>query len=234
MPRLDLEFYETPQTLVKYLYSEHQIYGRVLEPCVGSGAIIRACRDQAIEWITNDLDPDFAAHYHEDATSPTFWNRFKPGSTLLTPNHRYQPIDHVCSNTPFTPAIEIIDHAIQTARESVAMYLRISIHEPLKEGIRRTWMHDHPPTKILFLPRFAYQRSGKTGKWTTDSATACWCIWNTADPTAPQVIRYPPEWVLTELDAETPFYRARMDALMGFTGSEKDRQAQRMALKVAA
>lgn len=32
--------------------------------------------------------------------------------------------------------------------------------------------------------------------------------------------------MLDELEAFTPSYRERMDALMGYTGSEKDRQEQ--------
>ncbi len=74
-------------------------------------------------------------------------------------------------------------------------------------------MREHTPTGILWLPRFAYQRSKTTGKWTTDSVCACWVIW-LKDPNAPQFIRYAPESVIDELDAETPAYRARMDRLM--------------------
>ncbi len=86
-----------------------------------------------------------------------------------------------------------------------------------------------PPRRVSpALPRFAYQRSKTTGQWTTDSVCACWVIWMT-DPGAPQFIRYAPEWVIDQLDAETPAYRARMDALMGYTGSEGARREQRKA-----
>ena len=95
----------------------------------------------------------------------------------------------------------------------VAMHLRASIHEVLKTGTRRTWMDRRTPTGILWLPRFAYQRSKTTGKWTTDSVCACWVIW-LKDPLAPQFIRYAPEWVIDDLNAETPEYRRRMDAIM--------------------
>lgn len=44
-------------------------------------------------------------------------------------------------------------------------------------------MAEHTPTGILWLPRFAYQRSKKTGKWTTDSVCACWVVW-LKDPNA--------------------------------------------------
>jgi hypothetical protein len=105
------------------------------------------------------------------------------------------------------------------------MHLRASIHEVLKRGPQRTWMAEHRPTGLLWLPRFGYQRSRTTGKWATDSVCACWCVW-LKDPAAPQFIHYAPEWVLDALKRETPAYRARMDELMGFTGSTLERQAQ--------
>ena len=54
--------------------------------------------------------------------------------------------------------------------------------------------------------------------------TSCWCVWLKGETR--QVIDYAPESVIDELDAFTPGYRERMDALMGFTGSEAERQRQ--------
>lgn len=224
---LDFEFYETPETFTRYLFREVDIRGIVFEPCVGAGAIQRGADRQASanlrQWVTNDLDPRWPADYHEDAATTQLWNR--QGLDAIG------GIDWTVSNPPFTPAIEIITRALQHSRVGVAMHLRASIHEVLKTGIRRTWMTNHQPTGILWLPRFAYQRSKKTGEWTTDSVCACWVVWLkpalavqagygppghglTFEKPAPQFIRYAPEWVLDELAAETPMYRARMDTLM--------------------
>lgn len=152
-----------------------------------------------VRWFTNDLDPRWAADVHKDARDRTLWEAHE--------------VDWTVSNPPFTPAIEIITKAIEFSKIGVAMHLLASIHEVLKTGVRRTWMAAHPPTGILWLPRFAYQRSKATGKWSTDSVCACWCIW-LKDPVAPQFIRYAPEWVIDDLEKETPHYRARMDTLM--------------------
>ena len=210
---IDFEFYETPQTFTRYLFREMMgiapIVGTVFEPCVGSGAIVRAA--QALpaapdrQWVTNDLDPRWPADYHEDAANTQLWNR--QGLDAIG------GIDWTVSNPPFTPAIDIVTRALSYSRIGVALHLRASIHEVLKTGPRRWWMAQHTPTGILWLPRFAYQRSKKTGDWTTDSVCACWVIW-LQDRTVPQFICYAPEWVLDELAAETPTYRARMDALM--------------------
>ena len=206
---MDFEFYETPQTFTKWLFRQVgieqgglPIVGRVFEPCVGSGAIVRAARELPAavdrQWVMNDLDRRWPADFHADAALP--WG------SLGAP-------DWTVSNPPFTPAIDIITQALEHSRIGVAMHLRASIHEVLKTGVRRTWMVEHQPTGILWLPRFAYQRSKTTGKWTTDSVCACWVIW-LKDPHAPQFIRYAPEWVIDELDAETPAYRTRMDAII--------------------
>lgn len=216
---IDFEFYETPEAFSTYLLKEAHISGRVLEPCVGNGAIVATSSRfkpayNARQWITNDLDPRWTADHHLDATQPELWNAVGR-------------VDWTVTNPPFSPALEIIEHALNHSRVGVAMHLRASIHEVLKTGKRRTWMYEHPPTEILWLPRFAYQRSRTTGQWTTDSVCACWVIWRPGH--FAQRIRYAPEWVIDALDAETDTYRERMDALMGYTGTEAERRALRMA-----
>ena len=195
-----MEFYPTPAPFTHWLQASmaqqgYPITGDLFAPCVGDGAIVRAI---AGNWTTNDLDRRWAADTHCDATSVDAWDR---------------PVDWTVDNPPFQPAIEIIRKALRFSRVGVAMHLRASIHEVLKTGTRRTWMREHAPNGILWLPRFAYQRSRTTGLWTTDSVTACWVIW-LKDPDADQFIDYAPEYVLDQLDRFTPEYRQRMDALM--------------------
>lgn len=215
---LDYEFYETPSAFSHYLFREVSIYGTVFSPCVGSGAIIRASREtveQATDkigaypltrqWVTNDFDHRWPADFHHDATQEHVWKEVLD---------RNGGIDFTVDNPPFTKWQAIAEHALEYSRIGVALHLRASIHEVLKTGARRTWMSRNTPTGILWLPRFGYQRSKTTGKWTTDSVCACWLVWLKL-PTAKQFIRYSPEWVLDALEAETPIYRKRMDALMG-------------------
>lgn len=214
------EFYETPETYTRWLFRSlahkaRPIVGSVFEPCVGSGAIVRGAELRPMEfgvknrWLTNDLDERWSADMHFDAQITEPWQRAR----MFFSNIGYGGIDWTVTNPPFTPALDIIGAALEYSRVGVAMHLRASIHEVLKTGIRRTWMAKHTPTGILWLPRFAYQRSKTTGKWTTDSVCACWVVW-LHEPEVQQFIRYAPESVIDELEAETPAYRARMDALM--------------------
>ncbi len=207
------EYYPTPAAFTAYLFSSLVISGRIFDPCVGAGDVQAAAGEfglpSASTWTTNDLDTRWPADMHHDARSPVPWE--KAG-----------PVDWTVTNPPFTPAIEIIDRALLHSRVGVAMHLRSSIHEVLKTGRRRTWMNLYTPTGILWLPRFAYQRSRKTGEWSQDSVCACWVIWIT-NPNAPQFIKYAPEWVIDRLRDETPAYRTRMDALM----AKRDKVAAR-------
>jgi hypothetical protein len=155
-----------------------EIRGNVFEPCVGGGAIIRAADPPEVKvdrrWLTNDLDARWPATWHDDAAQNVVWD-----------SAAKYGLDWTVTNPPFTPAIEILDRALEHSRIGVAMHLRASIHEVLQTGIRRTWMAEHTPTGILWLPRFAYQRSKSTGLWTTDSVCACWVVW-LKDPAAPR------------------------------------------------
>jgi hypothetical protein len=227
--RHSLEFYPTPAAFTRYLFRRVEIAGAVLEPCVGDGAIVRDSlgfwpdttspdfRPQRRVWFTNDLDAAWPADLHQDAAAAPFWKTFSG------------EIDWTVTNPPFSLALQIAERALQHSRRGVALHLRASIHEVLKTGPRRTWMAEHRPTGILWLPRFAYQRSPKTGQWTTDSVCACWLVWDLSRPRE-QFIDYAPEWVIDAMDAETAQYRAHVDALMGFTGTEAERRAQRQAV----
>lgn len=203
---IDYQFYPTPDPFTHWLFRDQQIRGRIAELGVGDGAIVRAAcavsdrYSGPAAWVTNDLDRRWPAHYHMDARSPALYDAIGP-------------VDWHVGNPAFTIAVDSINLAIDHARVGVAMHLRASIHEVLKSGIRRTWLAQRTPTGILWLPRFAYQRSNKTGMWTQDSVCACWVIWM-KDPSVPQFIRYAPEWVIDDLKTFTAAYRDRMDALI--------------------
>lgn len=196
----NFEFFETPATLTRYLFSTHDIRGVIYEPCVGSGAIVRASATspghEDRHWITNDLDARWPADGHDDAAADRAWSA---------------PCDWVVTNTPFSAWHEIAEQALRRARVGVALYLRLSAHEPAKSDWRDWWQR-HAPTSVDVCPRFAHQRSKKSGEWATDTVTCCWTVWDKR--ASGQRIRYAPAWVLDELAAETPDFRARMDALM--------------------
>lgn len=213
---LGTEFYETPWPFTRWLLDElAPMVGvhapLIVEPCVGRGAIVgeiaqsRFLSREGARLVTNDLDPYWSADYHQDAADPALWAAIAAAAG--------RPVDLTISNTPFGPWQAIAETALAHTRACVALHLRGTVHEVMKTGAGRTWMATHPPTGILWLPRFAYQRSKTSGKWSQDSVAACWVIWLRGWPWG-QFIRYAPEWVLDALEAETVPYRRRMDAVM--------------------
>lgn len=211
---LEFEFYPTPHTFTRWLFSEEFITGTVMECCVGAGDIIRAAAmpHRALDavfghipqrsWITNDLDDRWQAEFHYGAEDRALWEE---------PSVKGR-VDWTVTNPPFACAIPILDRALEYSRVGVAMHFRISINEVLKRGIQRTFLAQHPPTKILFLPRYAYTRSRTTGKFGSDNVAGCWMVWR-RDATQ-QYIRYAPEWVIDEARAEHKARRLAEKALV--------------------
>lgn len=205
-----LEFYETPRAFIRCLFQSVKITGRLIEPCVGSGAIVTHSqpylKDAGATWTrTNDIDPRWRkrgdADTSEDATSKEFWDDLDDYDFMIT-------------NPAFSTAPAILTHGLRTALKGVALYVRISFNEPVEADKRGELLRHNPPNEIIFLPRFAYRRSPKTGDWSTDSMTCCWMVWrndNAAD--MDQRISYAEPWVLEMLKADTEAYRDNMDRL---------------------
>lgn len=178
--RVDEDFYPTPAFMVDDLMDdlpfEEYTSQAVLEPCVGTGVIVRAIQRRAprSHFRTNDISRRFEADDHADAAKDAYW---RSESGLWAP-------DWVITNPPFNVAIHIVTRALETIRQSpglcrgVAMLLRISWAEPVEE--RAVFLEDHPPTRLIIEPRWSFKRNGKA-----DSATCAWFIWS--DSVAPGV-----------------------------------------------
>lgn len=194
--RLDLafEFYETPAVFTRWLLHELEargvgVCGRLMEPCVGLGAITSAVQEwrPTVEIWTNDLDLRRPAACHKPAERPETWAS-------------WPRFDAVVTNPPFGLALPIAAQAIAHA-DTVAIHVRGTIHEPLKTpGLGRSFLREHPPNLCLWLPRFPYRRSRTTGKWATDSVACCWLVWLEHFKMRETV--YAPDWVIDVARAE--------------------------------
>ena len=74
------------------------------------------------------------------------------------------------SNPPFGAAPRIVPLAVEHAVAGVAMLLRLSYLEPCEN--RSQWLSEHPPTRLIVLPRISF-----TGDGRTDSVTCGWFVW---------------------------------------------------------
>jgi hypothetical protein len=149
------DFYPTPSWAERELDRRVPISGAVAEPCVGDGDLVRHRGDVA--W-TNDIDPAKLAGYQLNACMPASWKAFPS-------------CDWVITNPPFAYAMPILALALKHARVGVAFLLRLSFLEPTVG--RRDWLTEHPPDRLLILPRISF-----TGDGNTDSVTCGWMVWS--------------------------------------------------------
>ena len=95
---------------------------------------------------------------------------FTLDASLRSSWEQFPVVDWVVSNPPFSIAHEIVPLALEHARVGVAMLLRLSFLEPVKNRV--AFLQAHPPTSITVLPRISFTGDGKT-----DSVTCAWLVW---------------------------------------------------------
>ncbi len=167
-PRRKLDQYFTPAhatyELLKHIYVQTR---QVLECCNGDGGISGPLANYGAILKTNDIDPELRADYHTDASDPRSWLGVDT--------------DWVISNPPFNLAPQIIPLAYEYANTGIAMLLRLSYLEPcesrVKSSRRGLWLQQHPPSKLIVLPRISFTGNGKT-----DNVTCAWFVWEKANP----------------------------------------------------
>lgn len=157
------DFYPTPSWATKRLLENVSIAGNVLECCAGDGAIADALTGQGSlvsgVW-RNDIDRSWSdLDFNADATDPESWDYF-----------HNRDFDWTATNPPFSHAAQIVPLAYEHSIFGVAMLLRLSYLEPVKD--RGEWLNAHPPTTLIILPRISF-----TGDGRTDNVTCAWMVW---------------------------------------------------------
>jgi hypothetical protein len=158
------DFYETAGWQVDALVDNlPELSGVIWCPCVGDGSLMRRLAERRPDlcFVTNDIDPTRAAHFHLDATSADSWNQMLAAAPCP---------DWVVENFPFNVEHRIVPYAFQAARKGVVPMARISYTEPTKD--RGPWLAEHPYQKRITLERHSFTANGKT-----DSATTDWLVW---------------------------------------------------------
>ena len=184
MPRRKLDFYETPPHYLDALGSVLNVGpgARVIDPCVGEGAISEWLkREYGIPKIlTNDIDKTRKADYHIDAREQRLYDKIN--------------VDWWITNPPFNVVDDILWAALQNV-ENVVTLARLSVLEPTK-GIgvkrgRRMLYELWQPDMLIVLPRYSF-RLNDQGKRTTDNLTCCWVGWGPDVPKITTIWTEPP------------------------------------------
>lgn len=156
-PRMKNDFYETPIAFTHILLEDIDRYmgSKILECCSGDGAISNVLKNKGFDVVTNDIEKDADMSY--DATQNALWLRY------------HHSVSWVISNPPFKSAPIIVKKAYHTAKDGIAMLLRLTFLEPCKN--RGDFLSHHPPNLIV-LPRHSF-----TGDGSVDSVTCAWFYW---------------------------------------------------------
>lgn len=152
-------YYSNPH-MVDPLVSKFNIRGTVIEPCVGVGRLLQRLPPSGHRVITNDIDPDVIAQYHEDACrhDARVWS---------------DPADWVITNPPFSKARDILDAAFASQVHNIAFLVRLSFLEPTRDRSGLLQAHND---KMVWLGTFGSPRPRFTKKG-TDTVTTAWLVW---------------------------------------------------------
>ena len=171
--RRPLDQYMSESFAARALLEYCPVSGVVLEPCVGTGALVGPLSDAGCAVFTNDIDVRFGtmAGALGDATDPDFWKAAGE-------------FDWIVTNPPYNEASAILKLAYEHARVGVAFLLRLSFTEPC--GDRAQWLADHPMRQHLTLPRYSFTGNGKT-----DTLTCAWLVWAKTDAVPYRIVTVP-------------------------------------------
>ena len=161
--RRKLDKYYSPDIVLQWLLQKQAVgistEDTILECAVGGWAIAAPLELEGYRVITNDIDPEVPADYHEDIASAAAWQ------TLPA-------CDWVITNPPFNVLNGALPLMYDNCNKGLALFVRKSITEPT--FARQDWLqaHEQHLAQIIFCPRVSFTGDGKT-----DSSSCDWYIW---------------------------------------------------------
>lgn len=158
------DFYETPETVTTDFLFNHLEgdFRRILEPCAGSGKMVRVLRERFPNAIIDTMDidnhPEIPEAMHEMVAD------------FLEHKIKHPKYDLIFTNPPYSLAREIIGHALESyPRATIVMLLRVGFLESKK---RYSWWQDKLPTELHILAN----RPSFDGKG-NDATAYAWFVW---------------------------------------------------------
>jgi hypothetical protein len=154
------DYYKTPEHATVALLKREQFSGWIWECACGDGAISKA--------ILNS-DP-----YNQSRVMSTDVFDRGYGETGVDFLHTHRAVDHIITNPPYRLAEEFVLHALECARDRVAMLLKLNFLESKgrKEFFQRTPLR----TVYVFSNRLSFDKGDEKGKDRGLLAYA-WFIW---------------------------------------------------------
>jgi len=151
-----------------------RVEGTILEPCAGTGNVVRALRERypgrGIRAI--DINSTFAPSLHQWASVVAVADFREWAVTYRREMGPKIGPGLIITNPPFSIAREILDAAflVATPQTQIVMLLRLSF---LESRARRAWWQDHPVDGLYPLS----ERPSFTGDGKTLGQAFGWFVW---------------------------------------------------------
>jgi hypothetical protein len=151
--RKESDLYETPYSLTRLLLTKEALYGKILEPACGNGAICKILDENKLEYDSYDIEEDF-----------------------LTEKNHY---DVIITNPPFSIAYDFILKAKEVSDRFIFLLPLSYLHG--KQRYDDVWMdRDFPLEKIYVFTRYPMLGDDlrEDGKHRTGMMVYAWYVWN--------------------------------------------------------
>ena len=173
------DYYQTPYSMTRQLLEVENFEGKILEPCCGSGAIVKVLRDY-------DKSVDYCDLNNEFSLTGIFKN-FKDFV-----NDDFDRYDNIITNPPYSLAKEFILKAKQITNNKIAMLLPLNyLH-----GVTRyneIYLDRKFPLKAVYV----FCRYGlledtirEDGTYRTGMMVYAWYIWDKSYKLGEPIIRW--------------------------------------------
>jgi len=165
------EFYKTPELVIQKLLENRKLYGKILDPTAGDGAIPKAIRefgyDNPITTVEIREEEEKKLHVFGDVHIGDFLN--------WQPDQKY---DTIITNPPFIVAKEIIMKCFEICSEKGQIIMLLKTAH-LECGDRYNFWQNYPVSYLYALS----QRPHFEDDNETDQAAYAWFVWDGTEGT---------------------------------------------------
>jgi hypothetical protein len=163
------EFYPTEPWVVEALLESPLVAlpgGRWIEPCAGTGSIVRASRASRrdVTWHMHEIDPHFTDHL---IAVGDVGDRMVIGD-FVSYDWQHPIADVAIMNPPFTLTMQFVRACMERAR-TVVMLQRVGW---FGTPTRAPWLREHCPDVYTLPKRPSFTPDGKT-----DMSEYAWFVW---------------------------------------------------------
>lgn len=166
--RVNEDYYATPSESTKALLDKIELYGDVLEPCVGGGHIAE---------VIKEVFPEVKVHNY-DLVDRGYENTIVADFLTYEFDRKF---NHIVTNPPYSLAQEFLEKWMEIVEDggTISMFLKIQF----LEGVKRSEMFKKYPPKTInvFVKRQNPWRNGspvdEKGKPWASTMCFAWFVW---------------------------------------------------------